>query len=117
MNALSTTRAILARVFGAVSHLSAWTLGSWRLLAACVVLGNLLILTGRSIAGYAVIWCVPAFSLVRAVWHAVHPLTCEAVLGGPIRRHGWRRRLRRKLETHRGPLRPDNATPGGTNDL
>jgi S-DNA-T family DNA segregation ATPase FtsK/SpoIIIE len=82
-------------VLAAIWHLLAWTLGSWRLLLVCVVLGNLLLLGSHPVAGHAVLWCVPAFSLLRAVWLAVHPLTYEVVLGGPLRRHGWRRRVRR----------------------
>ncbi|WP_309063296.1 FtsK/SpoIIIE domain-containing protein [Streptomyces sp.] len=87
--------AVARRVLAAAWHLLAWTVQSWRLLLACVVLGNLLLLGSHPQAGYAVLWCVPGFSLARAVWHAVHPLSYEAVLGGPLRRHGWRRRVRR----------------------
>jgi S-DNA-T family DNA segregation ATPase FtsK/SpoIIIE len=87
--------AIAPRVLAAVWHTLAWTARSWRLLLVCVVLGNLLLLGSHPVAGHAVLWCVPAFNLLRAVWHAVHPLTYEAVVGGPIRRHGWRRRVLR----------------------
>ncbi len=95
MDALSTTWAVTRQVVGVVWHLFAWTLRPWRLLLACVVLGNVLLLGSHAAAGYAVLWSVPAFSLVRAVWFAVHPLTYDAVLGGPIRRRGWRRKARR----------------------
>jgi len=95
MNALSTTWAVTRTVSVALWHLVWWTARSWRLVLACVVLGNLLRLMSHPLAGYALVWCVPAFSLLRAVWSTVHPLTYEAVLGGPIRRHGWRRYVRR----------------------
>ncbi len=87
--------AVARGVLGALWHLLAWTVRSWRLLLVCVVLGNLLLLGSHPQAGHAVLWAVPAFNLVRAVWHAVHPLSYEVVLGGPLRRHAWRRRVRR----------------------
>ncbi|MGF0118277.1 FtsK/SpoIIIE domain-containing protein [Promicromonospora sp. Marseille-Q5078] len=99
MDALGTAWAVTRTVAGAVWHLIWWTLRSWRLLLACVVLGNVLLILDHSVAGYAVMWCVPAFCLLRAVWSVVHPLTYEAVLGGPIRRRGWRRHLRKRWST------------------
>lgn len=95
MDALSMAWAVTRQLAGVVWHLFAWTLRPWRLLLACVVLGNVLLLGSHTVAGYAVLWSLPAFSLVRAVWFAVHPLTYDAVLGGPIRRRGWRRKARR----------------------
>jgi len=95
MDALGTAWAVTRTVAGAVWHLVWWTLRFWRLLLACAVLGNVLLILDHEVAGQAVIWCVPAFSLLRAVWSAVHPLTYETVLGGPIRRRGWRRHLRK----------------------
>jgi len=94
MRCLSTMWSSTRRVLTAMWHMIVWTLRAWRWVLVCVVLGNLLLLTDHRSAAYAVLWCVPAFNLVRAVWCAVHPLTYEVVLGGPIRRHGWRRYLR-----------------------
>ncbi|MEV8026822.1 FtsK/SpoIIIE domain-containing protein [Cellulosimicrobium funkei] len=95
MNTLSTTRAVARTLAVAVWHVIAWTARSWRLLAVCVVLGNVLVILRRPVAGYLVMSFVPAFSLVRAVWCAVHPVSYEVVLGGPLRRSAWRRRVRR----------------------
>ncbi|GGI07529.1 FtsK/SpoIIIE domain-containing protein [Isoptericola cucumis] len=96
MDTLSTAWAVTRTVAGAVWQLVWWTLRSWRLLLACAVLGNVLLILDFEVAGHAVIWCVPAFSLLRALWSAVHPMTYETVLGGPIRRRGWRRHLRKQ---------------------
>lgn len=72
-----------------------WTVQSWRAILVCLVIGDLLLIADHEAAGIAVLWLVPAWSTVRAVWGAVSPLTYEAVLGGPLRRRGWRRRVRR----------------------
>ncbi|WP_159795428.1 FtsK/SpoIIIE domain-containing protein [Puerhibacterium puerhi] len=95
MKALSAAWAIVGTIGLALWHLVVWTVRPWRTLLACVVLGNLLLLAGHSVAGYAVVWCIPAFSLVRVIWSTAHPLTYEAVVGGPLRRRGWKRRVRR----------------------
>jgi len=95
MRAPGTAQAVTRTVTGAMWHLVSWTLRSWRLVLAFVVLGNLLVIIEHPVAGHGLIWSVPAFNLLRAVWSAVHPQTYEVVLGGPFRRRGWRRYLRR----------------------
>lgn len=92
---MRAVRVVVGRFGRAVWLFVSWTVRSWRAILVCLVIGNVLVIAGHEAAGVAVQWLVPAWSLIRAVWHTASPLTYEAVLGGPIRRHGWRRRVRR----------------------
>src|SRR4051812_26875448 len=87
---------VLGRVGSAVWLFASWTVRSWRAILVCLVIGNVLVIAAHEAAGVAVQWLVPAWSLVRAVWHTASPLTYEVVLGGPLRRRAWRRRVRKE---------------------
>ncbi len=95
MAALRIIRLVLVRIGAALWNCMAWTVQSWRAVAVCVVIGDLLLITDHDAAGVAALWLVPAWSFVRAVWEAVSPLSYEVVIGGPLRRHAWRRRVRK----------------------
>lgn len=92
---MRTAWLVLRRVGRAVWQFVAWTVHSWRAILVCLVIGNLLLIADHEAVGLAVQWLVPAWSLIRVVWYTASPLTYEAVLGGPIRRHAWRREVRR----------------------
>lgn len=87
---------VLGRVCSAFWNSMNWTVQSWRAILVCLVIGDLLLIADHEAAGVAVLWLVPALCIVRAAWEAVSPLTYEAVLGGPLRRRGWRRRVRKE---------------------
>ncbi|MBO3102225.1 FtsK/SpoIIIE domain-containing protein [Cellulomonas fengjieae] len=87
---------VLERLGSPVWHFASWTVQSWRTVLVCLVIGNVLLIADHEAAGFAVFGFVPAWCLLRAAWEAVSPLTYETVLGGPLRRGGWRRRVRKE---------------------
>lgn len=89
-------RAAWLRLGSALWHFACWTVQSWRTVLVCLVIGNMLFIADREAAGVALLCLVPGWCLSRAVWEALSPLAYEAVLGGPLRRHGWRRRARKE---------------------
>ncbi|PFG44566.1 S-DNA-T family DNA segregation ATPase FtsK/SpoIIIE [Isoptericola jiangsuensis] len=95
MDALRIAWGITRTIASALWCFVWWTAQAWRWLLACGIAGNVLLILDHTTVGYLVLWCVPAFSLLRATWAAVHPLSYENVLGGPLRRRGWRRHLRK----------------------
>jgi S-DNA-T family DNA segregation ATPase FtsK/SpoIIIE len=95
MAALRIIWLVLVRIGTACWNSIAWTVQSWRAVAVCVVIGDLLLIAGHDAAGVAVLWLVPAWCVVRAAWEAVSPRSYEVVLGGPLRRRAWRRRARK----------------------
>jgi len=95
MDAVRVVWLVLRRLRGAVWHFVSWTVQSWRAILVCLVIGNVLLIADHEGAGVAALWLVPVWNAVRAVWDAVSPLTYEAVVGGPLRRRSWRRRVRK----------------------
>ncbi|MCL1871382.1 MAG: FtsK/SpoIIIE domain-containing protein [Promicromonosporaceae bacterium] len=95
MFALRIVWLVLSRLGTAFWNSIAWTVQSWRTVCVCLVIGDLLLITDHEAAGLAVLWFVPAWSTVRAAWDAVSPRSYETVLGGPLRRREWRRRVRK----------------------
>lgn len=96
MGALRFAWSVLGRLMRTARLFVSWTVQSWRAILIWLVIGNVLVIADREAAGVAMWWLVPAWSLVRAVWHTASPLTYEAVVGGPLRRRAWRRRVRKQ---------------------
>lgn len=86
----------LSRLWSAFRNFVSWTAQPWRAILVCLVIGMVLRIADHEAAGVAVLFLVPAWSLARAMWDAVSPLTYEAALGGPLRRRAWRRRVRKQ---------------------
>lgn len=89
-------RIVLGCVGSAVWLFASWTVRSWRAVLVCLVIGNVLVIADHEAAGVALQWLVPAWCLVRAVWQTASPMSYEAVLGGPLGRRAWRRRVRKE---------------------
>lgn len=87
---------VLLRLGGAFWNCARWTVQAWRAFLVCLVIGQVLVIADHEAAGAALLWLVPGWSALRATWEAVSPLTYEATLGGPVRRHCWRRRVRKE---------------------
>lgn len=73
-----------------------WTVRAWRWIAATLFVGGVVGLLGYDALSVALYWSVPAWNLVRAFWAVFSPMTYEPLLGGPLRRHRWRRYVRRQ---------------------
>ena len=95
MDALRITRLVLGRAGFAVWNSIAWTVQAWRAVLVCVVIGDVLLLADHHALGVAVLWSVPIWCTLRAIWDAAFPRSYELLVGGPLRRLGWRRRVRK----------------------
>lgn len=84
------------RVLAALWLALRWTVRAWRWIAATLFVGGVVGLLGHNGLSVALYWSVPAWNLVRAFWAVFSPMTYEPLLGGPLRRHRWRRYVRRR---------------------
>ncbi|MDM7856655.1 FtsK/SpoIIIE domain-containing protein [Cellulomonas alba] len=96
MSAVRLFGLVLRRLAVASWNVILWTARAWRAVLVCLVIGNVLFIADLEAAGVIAIAVIPASSVVRAVWDAVSPLTYEAMLGAPLRRRGWRHRVRKE---------------------
>ena len=86
---------VVRRVLGAVWHTAAWTFVSWELLVVCLVVAAVADLYHHPAAALLLAATPPSIALSRATWCAIGPVSYDRFLGGPLRRHGWRHRVRR----------------------
>ncbi|MFE7407159.1 FtsK/SpoIIIE domain-containing protein [Isoptericola sp. NPDC057559] len=114
MSSLGNAGLVLGRLGHALWSSVTWTAQSWRVILVCLVIGDLLLIADREAVGLAVLLLVPVWSTLRAIWDAISPFSYEAVLGGPLRRRAWRRRVRR--EWTRVAERCGLAWPWGTDE-
>ncbi|MDO8149158.1 FtsK/SpoIIIE domain-containing protein [Isoptericola sp. b515] len=83
------------RVLSALWLALRWTArGYWWLIASMMAYGVLGIM-GHDLLSVAALVSGPAWNLFRALWAAFSPMSYEPLLGGPLRRLGWRRHVRR----------------------